>query len=130
MKDQLLQKLFYQSDNESSGDEDDDGLMGGGSTLGAVRKGEASSVISIPPPSYSQVADEFASLETTVEECSMDDVSYHFRKAKLAWLSVIGARAIKQADIRNFLAVVIFISVNKLFYSVRVMVDAWRCSYI
>ncbi|CAM9984284.1 unnamed protein product [Choristocarpus tenellus] len=89
MKDQLLKKFLYQSENESSGDEDEDGFMGEGSASGAVRKGAGSSVFSIPPPPYSQVAGEFASLETTVEECSMNYVSYHrsLRKAKLAWIS-------------------------------------------
>ncbi|CAM9557792.1 unnamed protein product [Choristocarpus tenellus] len=87
---------------ESSGDEDNDGFMGGDSASGTVRKGTASSVFSIPPLWYSQVVDEFATLETTAEECSMNGVLYHLRKAKLAWLSAIGARSIKQQDIRDF----------------------------
>ncbi|CAM9902069.1 unnamed protein product [Choristocarpus tenellus] len=84
MEDQQPQESLYQSDNESSGDKYDDGFMAGGSASGALRKGAAPSVFSIPPPSYCQVADEFASLETTTEDCGMNDVSYHLWKAKLA----------------------------------------------
>ncbi|CAM9706796.1 unnamed protein product [Choristocarpus tenellus] len=49
MKDQLLEESLYHSDNESSGDENDNGFKGGGTPLGFMRKGAISSVFSILP---------------------------------------------------------------------------------
>ena len=42
------------------------------------------------PPPYTDAARQFGDLEGIVERCSMAGVSYHLRKAKLAWMSEAG----------------------------------------
>ena len=41
-------------------------------------------------------------LEGVAETCGMLDVSYHLRKAKLAWMGNHGSRERKQTRVRDF----------------------------
>ena len=45
-------------------------------------------------------AEHFCELEDTAETCGMSEVSYHLRKAKLAWMSAYGSRETKQTCMR------------------------------
>ena len=65
--------------------------------------GQSSGAAAPPPPAYSGVAEHFCELEDTAETCGMSEVSYHFRKAKLAWMSAYGSRKTKQTCMRDFL---------------------------
>ena len=49
-------------------------------------------VLSPRPPPYTDVARQFGDLEGIAERCSMAGVSYHLRKAKLAWMSEAGSK--------------------------------------
>ena len=55
-----------------------------------------------PPPPYGGVAEHFCELEDTAEKCGMSEVSYHLRKAKLAWMSAFGERENKQTCMRLY----------------------------
>ena len=47
-------------------------------------------VLSPRPPPYTDVARQFGELEGIAERCNMAGVSYHLRRAKLAWMSEVG----------------------------------------
>ena len=47
------------------------------------------------------VAEHFCELDDTAEKCGMSEVSYHLRKAKLAWMSAFGGRETKQTCMRD-----------------------------
>ena len=49
-------------------------------------------VLSPRPPPYTGVARQFVDLEGIAERCSMAEVSYHHRRAKLAWMSEAGSK--------------------------------------
>ena len=49
-------------------------------------------VLSPRPPPYTGVAMQFVDLEGIAERCSMAEVSYHHRRAKLAWMSEAGSK--------------------------------------
>ena len=68
-----------------------------------VEAGQSSGAAAPPPPAYSGVAEHFCELEDTAETCGMSEVSYHLRKAKLAWRSAYGSRETKQTCMRDFL---------------------------
>lgn len=72
--------------------------------MDAAEQGEAaqqSSAAAAPP--YARVSDHFSELEGIAEKCSMSEVSYHLRKAKLAWMSAHGSRAAKQTIMQDYL---------------------------
>ena len=48
-------------------------------------------------------AEHLCELEDTAETCGMSEVSYHLRKAKLAWMIAHGSRETKQTCMRDFL---------------------------
>ena len=60
-------------------------------------------VVSPRSPPYTQVAGQFGDLERVAERCSMAEVSYHLRKAKLAWMSEFGSKKTKQTCMSDFL---------------------------
>ena len=61
-------------------------------------------VLSPRPPPYTDVARQFGDLEGMAERCcSMAGVSYHFRKAKLAWMSEAGSKKTKQTCMADFM---------------------------
>ena len=68
---------------------------------GASRDTQA--VVSPRPPPYTQVAGQFGDLERVAERCSMAEVSYHLRKAKLGWMSEFGSKKTKQTFMSDFL---------------------------
>ena len=53
-------------------------------------------VLSPRPPPYTDVARQFGDLEGIAKRCSMTGVSYHFRRAKLAWMNEAGSKKTKQ----------------------------------
>ena len=53
-------------------------------------------VLSPRPPPYTGVARQFGDLEGIAERCSMAGLSYHLRKAKLAWMGEAGSNKTKQ----------------------------------
>ena len=55
------------------------------------------------PPPYTKVASQFGDLEGEAEKCNMAEVSYHLRKAKLAWMREFGLRKRKQTIMADFL---------------------------
>ena len=55
------------------------------------------------PPPYMDVARQFGDLEEIAERCSMTGVSYHLRKAKLAWMSEVGSKKTKQTCMADFM---------------------------
>lgn len=65
--------------------------------------GQSSGAAAPLPPPYSGVAEHFCELEDTAEKCGMPVVSYHLRKAKLAWMSSYGSRETKQTSMADFL---------------------------
>ena len=65
--------------------------------------GQSSGAAAPPPPAYSGVAEHFCELEDNAETCGMSEVSYHLRKAKLAWMSAYGSKETKQTCMRDFL---------------------------
>ena len=73
-----------------------------------VAQGEAGqcSGAAAPPPPYGGVAEHFCELEDTAEKCGMSEVSYHLRKAKLAWMSAFGERETKQTCMRDYMETV------------------------
>ena len=80
----------------SSDDEDDD--------LVELRQSGQSAAAAAPaPPPYANVANHFGELEDTAEKCRMSEVSFHLRKAKLAWMSAYGSRETKQTCMSDFL---------------------------
>jgi hypothetical protein len=44
----------------------------------------------------------FGDLEARAETSDMQDVSYHLRKAKMAWMRAYGSTKARQGDIRDF----------------------------
>ena len=52
-------------------------------------------VLSPRPPPYTDVARQFGDLKGIAERCSMAGLSYHLRKAKLAWMSEAGSKKTK-----------------------------------
>ena len=67
------------------------------------KAGQSSGAAAPPPPAYSGVAEHFCELEDNAETCGMSEVSYHLRKAKLAWMSAYGSKETKQTCMRDFL---------------------------
>ena len=59
-------------------------------------------VLSPRPPPYTDVAWQFGDLEGIAERCSMAGVSYHLRRAKLAWMSEAGSKKTKQTCMADF----------------------------
>ena len=59
-------------------------------------------VLSPRPPPYTDVARQFGDLEEIAERCSMVGVSYHLRRAKLAWMSEAGSKKTKQSCMADF----------------------------
>ena len=55
------------------------------------------------PPYTKKVASQFGDLEGEAEKCNMAEVSYHLRKAKLAWMREFGWRKTKQTIMADFL---------------------------
>ncbi|CAM9705149.1 unnamed protein product, partial [Ascophyllum nodosum] len=53
-------------------------------------------------PPYTDVARQFGDLEGIAERCSMAGVSYHLRRAKLAWMSEAGSKKTKQTCMADF----------------------------
>ena len=76
----------------------------GVSTLySAGDKGQCTQPILSPrPPPYTDVARQFGDLEGIAEGCSMAGVSYHLRRAKLAWMSQAGSKETKQTCMADF----------------------------
>lgn len=64
--------------------------------------GQSSRAAVPPPPPYTAVAKHFCELEDIAERCGMLGVSYHLRKAKLAWISSYQSRETTQTCIREF----------------------------
>ena len=60
-------------------------------------------VLFLRPPPYMDVARQFGDLEEITERCSMTGVSYHLRKAKLAWMSEAGSKKTKQTCMADFM---------------------------
>ena len=60
-------------------------------------------VLSPRPPPYTDVARQFGDLEGIAERCSMAGLSYHLRKAKLAWMSEAGSKKTKQTCMADFM---------------------------
>ena len=66
--------------------------------------GDKSQAVDTPrPPPYTKVASQFGDLEGEAEKCNMAEVSYHLRKAKLAWMREFGLRKRKQTIMADFL---------------------------
>ena len=65
--------------------------------------GQSSGASAPPPLAYTGVAEHFCELEDTAETCGMSELSYHLRKAKLAWMSAYGSKETKQTCMRDFL---------------------------
>ena len=66
-------------------------------------KGQCTQPILSPrPPPYTDVARQFGYLEGIAERCSMAGVSYHLRRAKLAWMSEAGSKKTKQTFMEDF----------------------------
>ena len=59
-------------------------------------------ILSPRPPPYTDVARQFGDLEGIAERCSMAGVSYHLRRAKLAWMSEAGSKKTKQTCMAGF----------------------------
>ena len=59
-------------------------------------------VLSPRPPPYTDVARQFGDLKGIADRCSMAGVSYHLRRAKLAWMSEAGSKITKQTCVANF----------------------------
>ena len=65
--------------------------------------GDKSQAVDTPrPPPYTKVARQFGDLEGEAEKCNMAEVSYHLRKAKLAWMREFGLRKRKQTIMEDF----------------------------
>ena len=66
--------------------------------------GDKSQAVDTPrPPPYTKVASQLGDLEGEAEKCNMAEVSYHLRKAKLAWMREFGLRNRKQTIMADFL---------------------------
>ena len=66
--------------------------------------GDKSQAVDTPrPPPYTKVASQFGDLEGEADKCNMAEVSYHLRKAKLAWMREFGLRKRKQTIMADFL---------------------------
>ena len=66
-------------------------------------KNQSTQPVRLPrPPPNSDVAEYFGGLEEVAERCRMTEVSYHIRKAKLAWMGEVGSRKTKQTCIAEF----------------------------
>ena len=66
--------------------------------------GDKSQAVDTPrPPPYTKVASQFGDLEGEAEKCNMAEVSYHLRKAKMAWMREFGLRKRKQTIMADFL---------------------------
>ena len=66
--------------------------------------GDKSQAVDTPrTPPYTKVASQFGDLEGEAEKCNMAEVSYHLRKAKLAWMRELGWRKTKQTIMADFL---------------------------
>lgn len=70
--------------------------------LGSTGCGPDKSAIGPAPAPYAEVADMFGDLEARAETSAMQDVSFHLRKAKMAWMSAYESRKARQGDIRDF----------------------------
>ena len=81
---------------DASSDDEVDHVAYGGA-------GQSSGVAAPPRPPYGGVAQHFCELEDTAEKCGMSEVSYHLRKAKLAWMSAFGERETKQTCMRDYM---------------------------
>ena len=80
---------------------DSDGDEAGSS---AGDKGQCTQpVLSPRPPPYTDVARQFWDLEGIAERCSMAGLSYHLRKAKLAWMSEAGSKKTEQTCMADFM---------------------------
>ena len=65
--------------------------------------GDKSQAVDTPrPPPYTKVASQFGDFEGEAEKCNMAEVSYHLRKAKLAWMREFGWRKTKQTIMADF----------------------------
>ena len=74
-----------------------------GADSSAGDKGQSTQpVLSTRPPPYTDVARQFGDLEGISERCSMAGVSYHLRRAKLAWMSEAGSKKTKQTCMADF----------------------------
>ena len=96
--DDLKEDIFYESlDNLADQilDSDDDDANSSA--------GDKSQAVDTPrPPPYTKVASQFGDLEGEAEKCNMAEVSYHLRKAKLAWMREYGLRKRKHYHGRLF----------------------------
>ena len=67
-------------------------------------KGQCTQPVLCPrPPRYTDVARQLEDLEGIAERCNMAGVSYHLRKAKLAWISKDGSKKTKQTCMADFM---------------------------
>ena len=94
MVENLCNENVLQMDASSDDEVDHVAQGGSGQSLGAAAP---------PPPPYGGVAEHFCELEDTAEKCGMSEVSYHLRKAKLAWMSAFGERETKQTCMRDYM---------------------------
>ena len=89
VQDELLEGVI-----ENEDDADDD--------LGSTGCGPDESAIVPAPAPYAEVAEMFGDLEARAETSDMQDVSYHLRKAKMAWMRAYGSTKARQGNIRDF----------------------------
>ena len=76
---------------------DDDEVHSGGNGQGTQPK------VPPRPKPYADVATQIGDLEEEAERCSMNEVTYHLRKEKLAWMHELGSKKTKKTRMREFL---------------------------
>ena len=93
LKDDICLELFAPLNVDCDDDDESNsaGVEGGASAGEKDQSTQPGAVLPRPPP-YASVADDLGKLEEVAERCHMPTVSYHLRKAKLAWMAEYGSR--------------------------------------